>query len=98
VLEILPWAGGASLGLALVSASSIAVLRRAGTVAPLIEAETRRSLWLRVLTLTAWLLAVSVGCWYLIEFLSSVHEWVGYVIGGLAAVGLAAWGVGVALL
>jgi hypothetical protein len=98
MLEILPWAGAVSVGLALLSATSVGVLRRAGTVGPLIEAETRRALWLRVLTLTAWLLAVSLGCWYLSEFLSSVHEWVGYVAGGVTALALAALGIGVALL
>lgn len=96
--EILPWAGGASAGLALASALSIGALRRAGVVAPLIEAETRRSVWLRATTLIVWLLVVSIGCWYLSEFLSSVHVWVGYAVAGLTALALAALGVGVALL
>jgi len=98
VLEILPWAGGASTGLAVVSALSIGALRRAGVVGPLIEAETRRSIWLRGVTLVVWLLVVSIGGWYLSEFLSSVHVWVGYTVGGLTALALAALGIGVALL
>jgi len=82
----------------LISATSVGVLRRSGTVGPLIEAETRRALGLRVLTLTLWLIAVSLGGWYLNEFLSSLHVWVGYLTGGLTALGLAALGIGVALL
>jgi hypothetical protein len=98
MFEILPWAGGASAGLAVASALSIGTLRRAGVVGPLIEAETRRSIWLRAVTLVVWLLVVAIGCWYLSEFLSSVHVWVGYSVGGLTALALAALGIGVALL
>lgn len=98
MLEILPWAGAASVGLALASALSIGLLRRSGVVGPLIEAETRRSIWLRGATLAAWFLVVSIGCWYLSEFLSSVHVWAGYGVGGVTALALAALGTGVALL
>ena len=86
------------MGLAVLSAASVGVLRRSGKVGPLIESETRRALWVRLLTLILWLAAVSIGCWYLSDFLSSLHEWVGYVTAGVTAVALAALGIGVALL
>jgi hypothetical protein len=98
MLEILPFAGGGAAGVALASALSVGVLRRYRVVGPLIEAETRRALWLRVLTLVVWLLAVALGAWYLNVFLASVHVWVGYVAGAVTAAALAALGIGVALL
>lgn len=98
MLEILAYSAAVAAGLAVASALAVGLLRRASVVGPLIEAETRRSLWLRLPALVLWLAAVLVGAWYLNVFLASIHPWVGYVTGALAAAALVALGIGVALL
>lgn len=98
MLETLTYAAAAAAALALGSALGVGLLRRAAVVGPLIEADRRRPLWLRVSTLALWLTAILLGAWYLNVFLASVHEWVGYGVGALVAAALAALGIGVALL
>lgn len=98
MLETLTHSAATAAGLALLSTLGVGLLRRASVVGPLIEADRRRPLWLRVPTLVLWLTAILFGAWYLNVFLASVHEWVGYGVGAVAAVALAALGIGVALL
>lgn len=98
MLETLAYSAAYAAGLAILSALGVGLLRRVSVVGPLIEAERRRPLWLRVPTLVVWLTAVLFGAWYLNVFLASVHEWVGYGVGALAGLALAALGIGVALL
>lgn len=98
MLDILVRAAAGAGGLAVVSALAVALLRRASVVGPLIDADRRRAIWLRVPALVLWLTAVLFGAWYLNVFLGGIHEWVGYGVGGLVAAALAALGIGVALL
>lgn len=98
MLEILMWSAIGGSGLAVLATATVALLRDRGLVGPLIEAEKRRSLWLRVLALVAWLTLVAFSAWYLNVFLATIHEWVGYGVGALVAAALAALGIGVALL
>ena len=92
------WSAIGGAGLAAVSTATVALLRSRGAVGPLIEAEKRHALWLRVLALVAWLTLVAFSAWHLNVFLATIHEWVGYGVGALVAAALAALGIGVALL
>lgn len=98
MLETLAYSAAVAAALAVASAAVVGLLRRASVMGPLLEAEKRRSIWLRLPALLLWLVAVLLGAWYLNVFLASIHPWVGYGVGALAAAALTALGIGVALL
>lgn len=98
MIEDLTYALTTALAVTVLSTAVIAVLRRRGWIGPLLDAATRRPMWLRVPALAVWVFGVTWGQIVLTQFLSRSMDWVGTTLGWIAGVALTALGVGVALL
>ena len=98
MIEDLTYALATALAVTALSTATIAILRRRGWIGPLLDAETRRSLWLRSSTLAIWVFGVTWGRLELAPFLSGSMDWLGTTLAWAAGIALTALGVGVALL
>ena len=96
--EELTYSLAAGLGITLVATPAIAFIRSQGWIGPLLDAETRRPLVLRVLALAIWIFGVTFAAIALTDFLSSQMGWLATALGWASGVALTALGVGVALL
>ncbi|HEX9887257.1 MAG TPA: hypothetical protein VGA70_12255 [Longimicrobiales bacterium] len=98
MLEQILWVVGVGFAVPVVSTPAVALLRRRGWIRPLLDAERRWRLPVRMLGLFLWSTLSAAGALALANVMESSMDWGAQVLGWVAWAGLTALGVGVALL